>query len=62
MNATITLEQQIQCVRREIGMRQRVYPSFVAKGKMSQEKAELEIRSMIAVLATLERLTAPAAK
>jgi len=30
----ITLDQQIASVRREIGMRERVYPAFVRSGKI----------------------------
>lgn len=49
----MTLEQQIAAVQREIGMRERVYPGWVAKKKMSQEKADHEIAAMKAVLDTL---------
>lgn len=52
----MTLDDQIKCVRREIGMRERVYGSWVAKGKMRQENADYEIAAMRAVLATLERV------
>ncbi len=56
MNNEITLDQQIAAVRREISMRQSVYSRWVASAKMTQTKADHEIRAMIAVLATLERL------
>jgi hypothetical protein len=52
----ISLDQQIASVRREIGMRERVYPGFVAKGRMKQEQADHEIAAMKAVLGTLEGL------
>jgi hypothetical protein len=52
----ITLEQQIKCVGREIGMRRNVYPKFVGSGKMSQEKADYEIAAMTAVYETLKNL------
>ena len=52
MSAELTA--QIACVQREIGMRARVYPAWVAKKKMSQEKADAEIATMTAVLATLQ--------
>ena len=55
---TLGLSAQIACVRREITMRERVYPSFVARGKMKSSAAEYELMAMRAVLATLER-TAP---
>jgi hypothetical protein len=44
----------IKCVEREIGMRKRVYPNWVEKKRMSQEKADLEIRTMTAVLDQLK--------
>lgn len=48
--------EQIACVRREVAMRERVYPSFVARGKMKASAAEYQLRAMRDVLATLERL------
>jgi uncharacterized protein YqhQ len=53
----ISLSEQITCVRREIGMRERVYPRFVANGKMKQAAADRELATMRAVLATLEALS-----
>lgn len=50
------LSAQIACVRREIAMRERVYPSFIARGKMKAGAAEYELRAMRDVLATLEGL------
>lgn len=50
-----TLDEQIQCVRREIGMRERVYPSRIANGKMTAATAAHEIETMEHVLATLEQ-------
>lgn len=47
------LNEQLACVSREIGMRHRVYPNWVRKGKMSQTVADHEIACMNAVLATL---------
>lgn len=51
--AQFTLQQQIDCVRREIAMRERVYPAWVGKGKMKPEVAQHQIEAMKAVLATL---------
>lgn len=51
-----TLEEQIKCVEREIGMRKRVYPNWVASHRMKQEKAEYEIKIMSEVLKTLKQL------
>ena len=53
---TADLERQIKCVEREIGMRERVYPRWIAGKKMSQSKANDEIAMMRAVLETLKGL------
>ena len=52
--APITLDEQIECVRREIGMRHRVYPRWVQIGRITQAHADHQIAAMTAVLATLE--------
>lgn len=52
----ITIEDQIKAVEREIGMRRRVYPNWVASKRMSQEKADKEITAMEAVLETLKQV------
>lgn len=49
------LEQQIRCVEREIGMRQRVYPNWINAKKMSAGKAEYEIQMMQEVLKSLKQ-------
>ena len=49
------LEQQIKCVEREIGMRQRVYPNWINAKKMSAGKAEYEITMMQEVLKSLKQ-------
>ena len=59
--AAVTLEEQIACVKREIGMRSRVYPTLVRNGPMTQCHADQEILHMRAVLATLEKLADPTA-
>lgn len=56
MNAPITLDEQIECVRREIGMRHHVYPHWVEFGHITQAHADHQIAAMTAVLATLEAL------
>jgi hypothetical protein len=43
----------IECVEREIRLRQRAYPHWVARGRMSQAKADAEISLMQEVLAFL---------
>ncbi len=50
---TISFADQIACVRREIAMRERVYPKWVSAGRMKAEAAEREIAAMCAVLKTL---------
>lgn len=52
----MTIDEQIKAVEREIGMRERVYPGWVAAKRMSQAKAEHEIAAMRAVLKTLQEL------
>ena len=49
----MTLTEQIASVRREIAMRERVYPNWVASKKMTQAKADHELAAMRAVLDTL---------
>jgi hypothetical protein len=53
-----TIEDQIACVRRELRMRERVYPRWVLLGKMTQSKVDDEIEAMQAVLDTLVDLQA----
>lgn len=53
-NRKINIDDMIKCVEREIGMRERVYPRWIEQKKMSQEKADLEIRTMKAVLDQLK--------
>jgi hypothetical protein len=51
----------VACVEREIAMRNRVYPRWVAAGRVPQARADQEIALMRAVLAVLkERAPAPA--
>lgn len=52
----ITLEQQIACARREVALRRNVYPKWIAKGRLSKEKAEQEIATMDAIVFTLRQL------
>jgi len=49
----ITLDDQIVAVKREIAMRERVYPRQVENGRMSKRLADRELALMRAVLATL---------
>lgn len=58
----VTLEEQIACVEREIGMRTRVYPRWVGLGKMTPAKSEWEIAAMEAVLNTLRGIQSESAQ
>jgi hypothetical protein len=51
-----TLEAQMACVKREIALRQRVYPKWVQSGRMKLDMADREIACMTAVLRSLEKL------
>ena len=51
-----TLDEEIVCVKREIAMRERVYPGWVRNGRMKLDRADREIEVMRAVLARLERI------
>ncbi len=52
----IPLFDQIAAVSREITLREKVYPRWVAQRKMTQAKANREIAAMKAVFETLIRL------
>lgn len=45
-SSKIPIFDLIACVDRELGYRQRVYPRWVAARKMSQDKADVEIKRM----------------
>jgi hypothetical protein len=46
----VDLNDLLGCCRRELELRQRVYPKWVAKGTMSEKKAEKEIALMRSVV------------
>lgn len=46
----VDLNDLLACCRRELALRQRVYPKWVAKGSMTEKKAEKEIEQMRAVV------------
>jgi hypothetical protein len=52
----VTLLDQVQCARREIQMRRRVYPKRLANGKMTQFVADRETAGMQAIERTLQWL------
>ena len=53
------IKDQIKCVKRELAMRRRSYPKWVAAERMTREQADHEIAAMAAVLETLEALGEP---
>jgi hypothetical protein len=53
---SVSLNQQIEEVEREIALRERVYPNQVARGKMRQGVADFHKQRMVAVLETLKHL------
>jgi hypothetical protein len=50
------LAEQIQCAERELAMRQKLYPRWVAGGRMKRDKSEKEIACMVAIIQTLKGL------
>ena len=54
---TPTLEEQIAELRREIGLRERVYPGWIAAKKMKADQAERSMARIKAALETLEGLS-----
>ena len=54
--AVSNIDEQIECVKREIKQRARVYPRWVEQAKMTQDLADRETQRMTDVLATLEAL------
>jgi signal recognition particle subunit SEC65 len=54
----IPLARQIECVEREIKMRERAYPRWCGQGKMTLEKAGQELEAMKGVLETLREIEA----
>ena len=52
----ISIAEQITSVEREIRMREKVYPRWVERKKLSQAKADHEMAAMHAVLETLRKV------
>jgi hypothetical protein len=52
--APTSLQEQVQCVQRELALRRNVYDRAVNGGRMSREAADREIASMAAVLVTVQ--------
>lgn len=52
---TITPEDKLKCVRREIAMRHRVYPGRIVIGRMTRDEANREVKIMEAIATDYER-------
>ena len=52
-----TIKEQLACARRELALRRNVYPGWVARGKMNQQKSDHEIACMESIVETLTVLT-----
>lgn len=50
----VTISEQIKGVRREIDYRKRLYPKWVADGRMTQQEANYQIELMEYVVNTLQ--------
>lgn len=59
LGARPDLSAQIACVKRDLALRERVYPKWVAAGRMKPDAADRELAAMRAVLATLEAVAHP---
>jgi hypothetical protein len=57
----ISVQEMIREVEREIMLRRRVYPGWVAAKRLSQDKADKQIAIMEAVSRELQNATATAA-
>lgn len=56
------LEQMINCAKREVAFRYRVYPRLITKGKMTSAQAEKEKALMCSIHKALQKIydgTAP---
>lgn len=54
----MTLADQIKEARREVALRRRVFPGWVASGRLSQADADHRIEAMDAIVASLLDLQA----
>lgn len=54
----VPIDHQMASVERELGYRRRLYPKWVANGKITQKEADHELACMKAVLDTLQEVWA----
>ena len=52
----ITIDEQIAEVRRELAMRNKVYPKWIEAGSMQKSKADFQLLVMEAVLISLQTI------
>ena len=55
---TFTAEDKMNCALRELRMRERVYPGWVEKGRITAEKSERELALMAAIVEDYRALVA----
>lgn len=46
----------VECAKRELALRQRVYPKWVESGRLDARKADHEIECMKAIASRLEKI------
>jgi hypothetical protein len=52
----MTKTDKLRCVERELRMRKKVYPRWIAEGRMTQQQAEHEIDCMAAIAADYDKI------
>lgn len=57
--ADISASQKCACAQREVAMRKRVYPKWIAEGKMTAEQAHREIETMQAIADDYQKMSSP---
>jgi hypothetical protein len=57
-----SVEEMLKCAKRELGMREHVYPRWVDQGKMTSDKMKREISLMKGIVAFLETHVPPPAQ
>ena len=53
------IDEQIAEISREIGFRERLYPRWVAEGRLKVDRADAQLAALRAARATLERVRGP---
>lgn len=54
----VTLQNQIDELKRELAMRERLYPQWIDKGTLTQDKADKQVAALRASLELIEELQA----